>query len=582
MNKLNKESDKTQFEASMENQVEPLNRMTEFISKTVKNEENLIKLLILSMFSAFTPDPINLGIEGPPGEGKTYPVVKVAQLFPEKNVLMLGGLSPTALVHDHGILIDQDGRLLQPVLDKKYLELESVTDKKKEDKIKREIADLYKNAYRLINLQNKIMIFLESPHKETWSKLRPILSHDVWETTFKFTDRIHKNGPMTAITVIMRGWPSVIYTSADAKSDGIWDQIKSRFLIVSPEMGSDKYKAAIKLLGEQKGIPKPSSIYQKEREELNWCKKYILALSISLKNKLKPFYENYMPKDVNITWIPYNGKLIEAFPKTKGQRMRDFANFLRVLQASSIIQAFNRPVVTIDGDKFIITTISDLKLVKNILNRSTVFAKQGQHIVNFFNNIILPIWENCVNEDSSGIIVKDIVEKCRKTGDPKSEDTIRKNYLKPLVNDGIVTLERDDDDKRRYLVKVLKTEISDDAGFFRDPLNFSFDDFNNAISDLNKYNMKIKFYTRNFFNCNENDLIDCHNLYQKYFFIPILYKGSPSPTLPAKIETFQTFNISYNSGFFSTENKIDEMNKLNSILDKPIPLGGLILDGGEG
>ena len=58
------------FENYVVNKNIPLDRMVKYISKSVKQEENLIKLLIFGMASAYTPDPINIGIEGPPGEGK--------------------------------------------------------------------------------------------------------------------------------------------------------------------------------------------------------------------------------------------------------------------------------------------------------------------------------------------------------------------------------------------------------------------------------------------------------------------------------------------------------------------------------
>ena len=479
------------FENYVVNKNIPLDRLVKYISKSVKQEKNLIKLLIFGMTSAYTPDPINIGIEGPPGEGKTHPVVEVAKLFPKNDVMMLGGLSPTALVHDHSKLIDESGKPLKPQLDKKYQELENA-DKKQEKKIKREIAFILNNAIRLVDLKGKIIIFLESPHRDTWGKLRPILSHDVWETTFKFTDKLYRGGPMSTVTVIMRGWPAVIYTSADSKSDGIWNQIKSRFLIVSPKMGLDKYKESIKLLGERKGVPKPRSIYNNEKKELNWCKDYILNIRNGLEKKLKPFYEFYDAKDVTITWIPYQKQIVNDFPKNKGQRMRDFANFIRVLQVSAIFNSFDRPILVIEKDKFIIATIEDLELTKNLLNRATVLSRQGQHIIDFHKKIILKLW-NYKQDDEGFITVKDMVDRCKDGGNPLSSDTIRKNYLKPLNDEGVITLEKDIRDNRRYVIKVLRTEISDDAGFFENPIKFSSDNFNNAIETLINTRVNLNF-----------------------------------------------------------------------------------------
>ena len=76
----------------------PDNKFAEFIintsKKTIKREDALIRLILYTGLSAYTKDPLNLGIIAPTSEGKTYAVSEVMKLFPKQEVWMLGNMSP--------------------------------------------------------------------------------------------------------------------------------------------------------------------------------------------------------------------------------------------------------------------------------------------------------------------------------------------------------------------------------------------------------------------------------------------------------------------------------------------------------
>ena len=63
-------------------------------------------VVFLTGFSAFSEEPLNLFLRGPSSIGKTYVAMQTLKFFPQRSVMLLGGLSPTALVHDYGDLID--------------------------------------------------------------------------------------------------------------------------------------------------------------------------------------------------------------------------------------------------------------------------------------------------------------------------------------------------------------------------------------------------------------------------------------------------------------------------------------------
>ena len=86
------------------------NRLEDIIndlSKVVKRDEVLKRITFLSIMSAWAEHPINLFLRGPSSTGKTYNVTQAVKYLPADKVLLLGGLSPTALVHDFGTLVDE-------------------------------------------------------------------------------------------------------------------------------------------------------------------------------------------------------------------------------------------------------------------------------------------------------------------------------------------------------------------------------------------------------------------------------------------------------------------------------------------
>ena len=70
----------------------------------------------------------------------------------------------------------------------------------------------------IMNLEHKIIPFMDMPHYQLLEKLRPLLSHDRKELVNKITDKSAKHGIKTK-TVILRGFPSVFFCSASADPD---------------------------------------------------------------------------------------------------------------------------------------------------------------------------------------------------------------------------------------------------------------------------------------------------------------------------------------------------------------------------
>jgi hypothetical protein len=155
----------------------------------------------------------------------------------------------------------------------------------------------------LIDLRGKILVFLEPPQHELWELLKPILSHDKKEIEFPFVDKTKYSNAET-IDVVVRGWPACIFCSAKDESKWeIWDEIKSRILVTSPNMIPKKYEKSKKLISQNKGLPnliqQQIIISDKERESTKNC-------ILLIKQKIQELKKSSNNKNHQIfTWIPY-------------------------------------------------------------------------------------------------------------------------------------------------------------------------------------------------------------------------------------------------------------------------------------
>jgi hypothetical protein len=144
--------------------------------------------------------------------GKSYIPLEIAAFFHQEDVKFIARASPTAFFHDAGTW----------------------------DKERKAI---------IVDLEQKILIFLDQPHYMLMEKLRPILSHDRKELYYKITDRNQKRGLRTK-NVILRGFPTIIFCSAKLDLD---EQERMRVFLLSPEVEEEKIIESIYLLGEKLG-----------------------------------------------------------------------------------------------------------------------------------------------------------------------------------------------------------------------------------------------------------------------------------------------------------------------------------------
>ncbi len=110
-----------------------------------------------------------------------------------------------------------------------------------------------KDAMKLIDLNHKALIFLDTPNHTLLEAIMSLLSHDHHEVEYHFVDNF--NGIKTK-TNVLRGFPTVIFTAAiDYSKYQRWPEIQRRFIVTNPKMTAEKYKESIELMGAKNGLP---------------------------------------------------------------------------------------------------------------------------------------------------------------------------------------------------------------------------------------------------------------------------------------------------------------------------------------
>jgi hypothetical protein len=181
--------------------------LVEALGVTVKRDDVNKVLTFLAMLSAFTNnDQINLSFRAESSTGKSYIPLEVSTLFPEDKVVKIAYSSPTSFFHDRGTW-DEEKEMI------------------------------------VINLENKILIFLDQPHNQLLERLRPLLSHDQKELVYKITDKREKLGLRTKNVRII-GYPAVIFCTGRLALD---EQEATRMILLSPEVSQEKLREAIYL-----------------------------------------------------------------------------------------------------------------------------------------------------------------------------------------------------------------------------------------------------------------------------------------------------------------------------------------------
>lgn len=439
-------------------EIVPREFVKEIVKKEVKGEDELIDQILNTMLSAYTCNPLNLGILAPSSEGKTYPLMACANVFPRQDVMVYAGASPKSFVHDYGTLVDKTYEPLDAKAEKIATEMadleksDSAEAQVKLRELKKRKRELFADARTLIDFENTILVFIDAPPKELWDNLKTLLSHDAYYQEFKFVNT--EKGVKTE-KVVFKGWPATLFASAKDESRWeIWEEVKTRVVVTNPTMTKEKYRQVIRYVAEQFSTPWRqdnllSEFYVRQaREILEELKRILLGLKENA-SKMIPD-----PMKRQTFWIPMGREIGELYPVDKGARQREVQQFLQYVGMSGIWNCNRRLwLIKSYGEKgeqpFITANVEDYE------HAYRVFRVQGlpKFKVDFYRDVFWPCTNGGVGQVTTQMLCQKYQEAYQKKISPRN---VINTYLNELIMEGYVEdLGPDPDNKRRNLYGAL-------------------------------------------------------------------------------------------------------------------------------
>lgn len=483
-----------------------MNHYQNFVGFTVKRDEHIKNIVLFTGLSALVPDfdtkltPINLFLKGESSTGKTYNTTETMKLFPDDIVWNLGGMSPKALIHGFGDLVDKDGNpidLSEKPSNRKPSKRKTESEEQYVDRLREWETDRLtwqekmKESKYVIDLNGKVLVFLEAPPIETFMMLRPILSHDVYETSFRFVDKSGA-GSLQTRNVVIRGWCATIFCTAKCE---YLEEISTRSFTASPLATSDKYRDAVDLIGERVANPLK---FQRDYEK-GLLKDYVTHIQ---ETQYKQEEDAVIPKKPYFVLNPFAHLFTKAYPTTEARSMRDIQHILALMNCSAIFHYRQRPMLRtqkrvtgdfgdleLGRDDYVLVTFRDLERVFSFLPAiaETTITGMPQYTLDLFLQVLIPLYEERGNVPYD-LLIDTHNEKMQ---NKLSYGSIRR-MIKSLADSGYVTTVQDETDKRKKLIKVIKkVENPFETVLINFLESFSKEDFIQAIKDFEETNSDI-------------------------------------------------------------------------------------------
>jgi hypothetical protein len=389
------------IERMLENK-EFFEKFVESVGATVKRDEPMKELLILTGISAYSEDPINVFLKGPTSTGKTFPAREVFEHFPERDVWYLAGLSPKALAHEFG---EWDGEGHRFVVDLRY----------------------------------KILFFLEPPSFMTYMMLRPILSHDRYEFDYKFVDKTGK-GQMRTQTVTLRGWPACVFCSSEVN---YIEDLTTRGITHTPDITKEKWKDAIKRRALESSTP--------------WLLGKEKIRRRDIRDSVKALKNRIIKERITRVIIPFSEELADRYEVTMARDMRDFTRLLSLIRQAALLHTCQRPYLTDGEEKWVLATERDFEIGMELFLTTAETTQLGipSDVLRFYRDVLSKkdqwtyVEAQMAARSSMGI----------KTGGKRFKEC----YIYPLLETGLLVADKDSEDRRRTILQPVAEKAAETA-----------------------------------------------------------------------------------------------------------------------
>jgi hypothetical protein len=391
--------------------------LVEALGVTVKKDDVNKVITFLAMLSAFTDnDQINLSFRAESSTGKSYIPLEVAALFPEDRVVKIAYSSPTAFFHDKGVW-DEEREMIA------------------------------------INLEKKILIFLDQPHNMLLERLRPLLSHDQKELVYKITDKREKLGLRTKNVRII-GYPAVIFCTGRLALD---EQEATRMILLSPEVSQEKLREAVYL----KILKEANERAFKEYVESDPRRK-------ALRERIRRIAELRVAEII----VPEPEKVFQRFVEgrrvLKPRHARDAGRLMALIKVLALLNYMHRKVER-NGEW--ITIYASEKDIDNALKIWSQISEPQEYnlspfVLQVFRQVIEPLArEKSITDIVQGPTRVEIMKRFLEVfGRPLSRTVWEREIVPALEAAGLLERETHPQDKRRtiYIPTTIR-ELEDES-----------------------------------------------------------------------------------------------------------------------
>jgi len=400
-----------------------LDQVRQVLDLTIKKDDGNKIITFLAMLAAYTDNAqFNISFNAPSSSGKSFIPLEISNLFPQEDVMKLAGASPTSFLHESGVY-----------------------NKEKNE--------------RFIDLSRKIIIFLDMPHASLLTKLRSLLSHDEKETRHKITDKTEKGGTRTK-TAVIRGFPSVIFCSANAKMD---QQEMTRFLLLSPEINQEKI-----LAGNHQSSRKESDKkkYYKELNE-NPLRKALIERIAAIK---AVGIDEIIIEDEKAVQERFLSHIKNPQPRNQ----RDIKRIYSIIKSVALLNVWHRK----HESTTLYASNEDIDTGFEIWDKISLFQELeiSPYLYEFYSQIILPLWnrdqtdefgEPISEEKKIGVTRQEMLKQYAHVyGGNLGMYRLRYDYLPNIESAGIIFQEPDPNDRRQLLtyptIAAKKLEMAEE------------------------------------------------------------------------------------------------------------------------
>lgn len=450
-----------------------LEGLADVLSTTIKRDRVSKAICFLDMLNAQSAeDQFNVMFSASSATGKSYIPLELSVYFPEDDIVTYSGASPTSFFHEKGTLVVEESSkytrlddLLEPLQEELAELKQTKRSERSQEEAKRiksleiEISKLGSEAKILVDLEGKILIFLDQPNSQLLAKLRSFLSHDSQTIEIPITDKAGHGGLRTK-HVLLRGFASVIFCTVSSRFD---DQEANRNFILSPESEPGKISEALKLLDQKLSNREEfRKIIRSNKQRQSLIFRIELIRSSGIKRVVIP-----------------EGVVLQRFSELHNgvspRATRDLARIFGLAYGYALLNCFShefpdtRDEETIAGKAMDVDAAFDL--YKPIMRANE--AGTSPEIFDFYKQVIIPAFSEKVerneasprkNQDGELIPVAglDYLELARAYSSREKRHISSeklKGYTDALVLAGLVFEDKDPLDRRKNVFRPVSEDI---------------------------------------------------------------------------------------------------------------------------